>query len=109
MAPSTRWREVGQQFSITRERIRQIKAKARGAEAFEVGKGSCGASRITSWPRVSDSARNLIWTRTQGSDILVHEDDMTMSRRLFFAAVTFVFTLAIFAATVAEAAPVRDP
>jgi len=26
--PSTSWKEVGQQFSVTRERIRQIEAKA---------------------------------------------------------------------------------
>jgi hypothetical protein len=34
---------------------------------------------------------------------------MTMASRLFFAAVTAAFTLAVFAAKVAEAAPVRDP
>ena len=41
--------EVGQQFSVTRERIRQIEAKgAPQAEAPEPRAGSCGASSIAS-------------------------------------------------------------
>ena len=40
--------EVGQQFSVTRERIRQIEAKAlRKLKHPSAGRGSCGASWIT--------------------------------------------------------------
>ena len=39
--------EVGQQFSVTRERIRQIEAKALRKLKHPSGRGSCGASWIT--------------------------------------------------------------
>ena len=46
--------EVGQQFSVTRERIRQIEAKAlRKLKHPSAGRGSCGASWITNKCRAS--------------------------------------------------------
>jgi hypothetical protein len=39
--------EVGQQFSVTRERIRQIEAKALRKLKHRAGRGSFGASWIT--------------------------------------------------------------
>jgi biotin-(acetyl-CoA carboxylase) ligase len=40
--------EVGQQFSVTRERIRQIEAKALAeARSTRAGRGSCGRSWIS--------------------------------------------------------------
>ena len=42
--------EVGQQFSVTRERIRQIEAKALRKLKHPSGRGSCGRSSITDRP-----------------------------------------------------------
>ena len=39
--------EVGQQFSVTRERIRQIEAKALGSSSIRAGRGGSGASWIS--------------------------------------------------------------
>ena len=43
--------EVGQQFSVTRERIRQIEAKALRKLKHPSGRGSCARSSITEPPR----------------------------------------------------------
>jgi DNA-directed RNA polymerase sigma subunit (sigma70/sigma32) len=44
---------VGQQFSVTRERIRQIEAKALRKLKHPSRSGSCGASWISEAPKVA--------------------------------------------------------
>jgi hypothetical protein len=49
--------EVGRQFSVTRQRIRQIEAKAHAQAEHGAGQGSCGASSTTSPEVMSGSTR----------------------------------------------------